>query len=443
MTRLPKGQVLIGIIISLAIFLILSQAVITLVFSAYDLVLYTRARTIAKHLATERIEEVRNLAYENVGTIGGIPPGALSQQENIIRNGLSYIVRTRVNYIDDPFDGLAPNDLMPTDYKRVRTDVSWGGVAPSRGNTITLLTDVTPRGTEVASGTGTLSILVFNSQGQPVSQATAHILATSLTPQINLSLETNDNGRIILPGTPNCDSCYQITVSKEGYSSERTYTSSEVANPAKPQLTIIEGQVSEVSFAIDLTSTLSITSLGNKEAGFPPLPGQALHIRGTKIIGTDGYDSPVYKLDQDFATDSNANYSFEDMEWDNYEISLPSGSTFNTATTNPLQPIIILPAQTTNFSLALTPKTANSLLTIFKNSSQELVASVSAKLREGTFEASESSGLSEDPDFGQIFWSNLDLKTYLLEATVSGYATYSANVAVSGYTTQTIILNTQ
>lgn len=129
--KLRSGQTLIGILISVAIFAILSHAIFTLISFSYSLVNFTRARITARHLAQEKIELIRNLAYDDVGTDGGIPPGPLQQVEFVDRNGLNYQVSTSVVYIDDAFDNLAPTDLLPTDYKRARVDVSWEGIAAS------------------------------------------------------------------------------------------------------------------------------------------------------------------------------------------------------------------------------------------------------------------------------------------------------------------------
>jgi hypothetical protein len=81
-------------------------------------------------------------------------------------------------------------------------------------------------------------------------------------------------------------------------------------------------------------------------------------------------------------------------------------------------------------------------LLTFLDQSHSPVASVSAELRDGANPvATVSSGIASDPDFGQSFFANLLAKTYQLIATASGYATYSANVAVNGQTQTQIILS--
>ena len=61
----------------MVIFAILANAIFTLTTLSFRLVSYSRAKIAAQHLAQERLELIRNLAYEEVGTQGGIPTTAL------------------------------------------------------------------------------------------------------------------------------------------------------------------------------------------------------------------------------------------------------------------------------------------------------------------------------------------------------------------------------
>ena len=121
-----SGQSYLDVVITLGILTILTSAVYSLVATTYQTVNFSRARTSAKHLAQHKMELMRNLAYDDIGTIGGIPPGILDQSETVIENGLDYTIKTSATYVDDPFDGQAPADFVPNDYKRARVDVSWG-----------------------------------------------------------------------------------------------------------------------------------------------------------------------------------------------------------------------------------------------------------------------------------------------------------------------------
>lgn len=440
--RIKEGQSIVGILVALAIFSILIQAIFTVVSTSLNFVSFNRARITARHLAQEKLELIRNLPYDNVGTIGGIPAGPLPQEENITRNKLNFKVRTTIIYIDDPFDDTAPNDLLPTDYKRVRVAVSWEGISPSRENPVVLLSDIAPKGIETSTGGGTLSIVVFDAGGNPVPQANVSIVAPNANPPVNLNLATGDNGRVILPGAPPCASCYQLTVTKPGYSSERTYSTSEVANPTKPHQTIIEGQLTEISFSIDRVSTLNIATKKGREDNFDSLPNLNFRLRGEKTIGTDTDNNPVYKYDELLVTNSNGTLTLNNMEWDNYHFII-TGTAYDISGTNPLQPISILPNTTNSFSIALSPHTPNSLLISFVDPGSIPIASVSATLTDGGFNQEKLSGTASDPDFGQVFFSSLSSQNYNLHATASGYLDYNSTIPVDGTTYENIVMTPQ
>ncbi|KKQ95808.1 MAG: hypothetical protein UV74_C0013G0413 [Candidatus Woesebacteria bacterium GW2011_GWB1_43_14] len=436
-----RGQIYIGTIIALGIFFILSQAVVTLVLSAYDLVSYSRARITARHLASERMESVRNLSYLDVGTQGGIPSGSLPQEEDVNKNGLNYHVQTSIIYIDDPFDGSSPIDLSPEDYKRVRIDVSWGGIAASKGNSITLITDASPKGPGYSSGGGVLAITVVNANAYPVAQAKVTIVAQT-TPEINLTSYTNDSGQVILPGTPTCNNCYQITVTKEDFSTERTYSNLEVANPTKPHVSVYEGFVSEISFVIDELGTLNISTLNSRDNNFAPLGDQTIRLLGSKIIGTDETDLPVPKYDQELTTNGSGNLEINDFEWDNYQVLLPESLSRTISGTNPLSPFSMLPNSSLNLLISLAPNSPSTYLASFTDSSLNPQATVSATLSSTNpvFDESITAGNPEDPDFGQIFFNNLSDGTYNLSATSSGFVDHSSTVNIPNQSSDQIIL---
>ena len=436
-----RGQSLIGITIAIAIFSILASAILTVVNSSFRFVAFNRARITARHLAQEKIEFIRNLPYDNVGTSDGFPPGPLPQEENLIRNKLSYTVKTAIVYVDDAFDGTqggSPADTLGSDYKRVRVEVSWQGITASRGNPIILLTDIVPKGVETTEGGGTLSIIVFDSESHPVPQATLHIVQEAVNPNIDVTFQTADNGRFIFTGIPVCVSCYEITVTKNGFSSERTYSVNEIANPTKPDQTVLEGELTEISFSIDRVSTLNIATKKGREDSFETLPNVSLQLRGEKTIGTDATAQPVYKYDQNLSTDASGNLNVSDVEWDNYHLILPVGSTYNVSGSNPFFPISILPNSSADLQVALSGNTTNSLLISFVDTSDAPVASVSATLSNGGYTETKKAGSEEDPDWAQVFFPNLNVQNYLLEATASGYLDYSANISVDDKTLEKV-----
>ena len=107
---------------------IVGAALIALVFggliagfqTALMLLADTRSQTGALALANERIEYMRSLPYDSVGTLSGIPSGAIPQNETAVLNVTSFNRRTLVQYVDSPADGVGASDTncLTADSKR-------------------------------------------------------------------------------------------------------------------------------------------------------------------------------------------------------------------------------------------------------------------------------------------------------------------------------------
>lgn len=437
-----RGQSLLEVLIALALFGILAHALFTLVTTTYSINTFNRSRITARNLAEEKLEIIRNMAYNDIGTIGGIPPGDIPQYETVNLNGLNYTIKTIIIYIDDPFDMQAPNDLLPTDYKRASIEITWEGLESSGKNPVRLITDISPQGIEQTTGGGTLSIIVVDSNLQPINQAEVTITSTGTDPTINMSIKTADNGRVLLPGAPPCtNACYKIVVTKDKYSQEQTYSTSEVTNPDKPNLSVLEGDLTEVTFMIDKLGSMYITSYSEINGVFSVLPNTTFTLTGQKTIGTDDDDNPIIKYQQNFTMEGNGQITIDYLEWDKYQITI-SSSVGDISGVNPFQPITLDPEENQEVAFSVSPDTQNSILVTFINSSDSPIASVSARISDDLgFDASSSSGLSENPNFGQVFFQNLSRKFYNLRATVSGYADYSGTLDIYNYKQETVTLN--
>lgn len=445
MLRLPgyspqHGSIFLEIIIAIGILAALIGAIASLVVASYDLVGYSRTRITARHLATEKMEIIRNLPYSEVAVLGGVPAGSLPQLETIERNGLPYTIRTNVVYIDDPFDGLAPADMLPIDYKRARVDVSWTGTFASDA-TITMITDIAPKGIESVGEGGTLSILVFDALAQVVPQAEVRIQNAEVNPAIDLTVLSDSNGRVMLPGSPVCFECYQITVTKEGFSLDRTYTTAEVAHPAKPPATVNDQSITEISFAIDRVATLTVYSTRGREDGYAFLSNQFFQLTGTKQIGTDTLEDPVFKYDVLNKTDNGGSVTLSNMEWDIYTLTIPSPD-WDFAGSNPFSPLALLPGGSQIWQFVTVPHQDYTLLFKVTEASGSAIPDATLHLLgPGNYDEALFSGPAAAPDFGQAFFSPLTAGTYSGEATKSGYLTTSFEATASGNVTNTLILN--
>ena len=125
------GFSLVEVLVGSAVLVVFFSAISVMVYASVKTVGEVKVKTIAANLAQERLEVVRNMPYGDVGTVGGIPAGLIDTPEVVAIDNLEYTIETFIAYIDDPYDGEAPADTSPTDYKRVRVSVSWNGVFSS------------------------------------------------------------------------------------------------------------------------------------------------------------------------------------------------------------------------------------------------------------------------------------------------------------------------
>lgn len=254
-----RGVTLIDTVVGTALMLVIFVGVAAAFQLSVDVVTNNKARAGAIALANERMEYLRALAYAQVGTVGGIPPGVAVPNETILLNGVTYSRRTYVAYVDDPKDGLGALDTnsITADYKTAKIEVSWTRRTTERE--VQLVTRIEPQnGMEIACTPpcGTLMINTVNSLGQPLPHAQVNIVNTGAS--VNLVTFTNASGTVALVGAP-AASGYQVTVSGTGYSTAQTYSSTaQNANPNPAHLTVSNGQTTSSTFAIDLLSSIGV-----------------------------------------------------------------------------------------------------------------------------------------------------------------------------------------
>jgi type II secretory pathway pseudopilin PulG len=120
-------------LIEALVFLFLFTVITTVFFQTFAygtaLIQQSKYRLGATSLANQKMEIIRSLDYDNIGTLSGIPAGDIQEDETVQVNNSVYHVHTFIQYVDDAYDGQlghSPNDPVPNDYKRVRVEVAWG-----------------------------------------------------------------------------------------------------------------------------------------------------------------------------------------------------------------------------------------------------------------------------------------------------------------------------
>jgi prepilin-type N-terminal cleavage/methylation domain-containing protein len=433
-----SGFTMIETIVALGVLSIFFTAITLILQNVLQNIAASRVRSTALALGMQKMETIRNLTYANVGTVGGIPSGPIQQTEQVTINNQVFTVTTSILYIDDPFDRTAPTDTLPDDYKRVRIQITWSGTYPSR-LPITLVANISPNGIETTAGGGTLMIYAFNGSGQPVGNATVNIDNTVVSPVIHMQTLTDANGVVAIPGAPACITCYQITVTKNGYSTDKTYSTVEVANPTQPYATVIAGRVTQLSFAIDQVSTLTVNSYNTLNQ---PIGNVIFTIRGTKTIGHDTSDNLVYKYQ--YTTNTGGwTVSIPALEWDSYNLDF-TNSYHTLAGSNPTLPLALLPNTNVTLPIIAVPKTTASLMLTVKNSAGLLMSSASATListPSATYNNTQVTPGTGSANFGQVYFGSLTNGLYNLKVTLPGYQDATSSMTITTNQQTSIKLN--
>jgi hypothetical protein len=275
-----------------------------------------KARAGAIALANERLEFVRSLPYNSVGTSGGIPAGSIAQSETLVLNDVSYTRRTFISYEDDPADGQggADSNGIITDYKAAKVTVSW--TVRDGTHTITLISRLSPPGIETSVPGGTLSFNVLDATLNPVSNAQIRIINSGVSPAIDMTTYTDSTGTASILGVP-AGSGYRITATKSGYSTSQTYSSTATnTNPIPAHLGVALNQTTAATFAIDVLSSKTIetytpVSTGTTTESFSDGSGigsaSGISFSGGAVAlsaGENGYESPGTFLTTSFSTTS-------------------------------------------------------------------------------------------------------------------------------------------
>ncbi len=404
-----------------------------------------RARTVAVNIANEKMEVLRNMSYDDLGTTTGDPNGTLPASATVIKNGITYTTITTIRYYDDAADGLVtgsttgkhvqfwktdcswlPNnaktivlnfyqngvtqtidfasyyrgnqfnwigkvtiagadqqihlhtanipgcpaldlqtqnvdkpftitidgvlyatytgpdifnspagisyqvigqggvtttDTFPNDYKQVQVSVSWNKYPCILPATLTAF--IAQRGQETASNTGVLFITVLDANGNAVPNATLHIANPTLgMPAID---ETSDiNGKRMIPVLTPSAQTYQVTVSKTGYSTAKTYDQTGGnPYPGPAHLTIQSAQVTSTTFIIDLLSSLQLTIVKQDDSAAASV---GVTIAGTKTISRQSPYTLKY-VSQNFTATAGGLLTVNPLEFDTYTVvaHLPTG----------------------------------------------------------------------------------------------------------------------
>ena len=249
--------------------LIVTAAIMSLVFGGLfqsfqlmnNIVATSKAKAGALSLMSEKMEYIRSLPYNSIGTDGGVPAGLLPQHSTTTLNNITYQERILIQYIDDDADGTggADGNGILTDYIQAKVEYTW----THRGKTgsMFLVSNIVPLGIESTTGGGTIRVNVFDATTATIAGASVRFINDGTTPAIDTTRFTDLNGVAYLSGAPAAAN-YQIIATDTGYSTDSTYVASTAnPNPSTPTVAVLESQVSTMNFQIDQLSNLHLRTV--------------------------------------------------------------------------------------------------------------------------------------------------------------------------------------
>ncbi len=258
---------LIDTIAGVALFVLVFTSLFAAARLAVGVIANNKAKTGALAVLNQKMEEIKSIAYNDLGTVAGIPSGTVPQNATTTLNATEYSIRTLIQYIDLPQDGSGAGDSngITADGKQVKVEVGW--YDRDKPRLLSMVTTLTPRGVESVAGGGTLRINVFDALAQAVAGASVRVENASLIPPVDVTTFTNSQGVVLFPGA-SAGSSYEVTVTKGGYSTDRTYDADGTnPNPSPGHFTIAIGQTTTGSFAIDALGSLIVRTFSPIQSG--------------------------------------------------------------------------------------------------------------------------------------------------------------------------------
>lgn len=435
-----SGFTLVEALVGAGVFMILALSVYQTYALILDTVSNSQTKIIATALANEQFEIARNLPYADVGTVSGIPTGKIPASQNLIRDGKDFTVNTTIRSIDDTFDGTiaSSTDLSPADYKMMALEIICNQC--KNFSPLFFTTNIGPKDLESESTNGSLFIRVFDMEARPLAGASVRIVNDEILPPLDINDVTNNDGLLQIVDAPPATDSYQITISKDGYSTERTYKAGELENPnpTDPNPAVIVKWLTQISFFLSNVRDLNILS---QDENCNPIPDIEFNLQGSRLIGTE---PDILKYNATSTTDDTGQINISDLDFDTYNFTLLSSNYIKLGISTSSS-INHNASSTGEIKLTLAEKMSDSLLITLKDSLDLPISNAQVELKQGTTTvATEITGPGAIAcrESGQALFKNIIPGNYLLNITKEGFADYTESLDLdSVWTNKEIILN--
>lgn len=217
--RKNSGFTLVELLVALTILVVVITPLTIALIKNGQFLVRNKEKLIAESIASEQIEIIRNLSYDDVGTDIGQPHGIITAcPAPMTKEGIKFVVRVDIRYVDDPYDQTSPIDTHPDDYKKAEVIVilfsdpneniecpysKYSNPNPNQKNTLiaNLATDISRSGPETDAETGVIQVSVNNASGDPVAGADVDVTnMNNVNPPI--SITTQIDGKVTIPALP-------------------------------------------------------------------------------------------------------------------------------------------------------------------------------------------------------------------------------------------------
>jgi type II secretory pathway pseudopilin PulG len=315
MERHEGGYTLVELLVIIAVLTIIGLGAFDLFISLLHSAIIAQREAVASTLATNQMEYLKSLPYDNLAIAGGPIISSTTLPKTLTKkvNGDTYTVTTNISYVDDAYDGCgsyptqalkqqycrnypppsgAPaTDGNPADYKDVNVSVT----DKSGLDFASLDSQIAALVAETASNTGALFINVVDNSGQPVEGATVNVSNGSVSPAVNVSDTTDENGIVIFYDLPPSTSGnkYVITASDTGYSTLATIAPSGVLQPTYSSQNLIAQSSSYVTMTIKQQGSNSLVLETTNTSG-GVLANAKIYVKGGYKKYTSSSDTSYY-----------------------------------------------------------------------------------------------------------------------------------------------------
>lgn len=197
-----------------ALLLMIVVAIIPLFVMAGDMSKNDYRKSVALAMAEKQINTVRSLPYDSIGLISGNPGGVIPPETSTVSDNITFTIKSRIRWIDDSADGIAPTDQDPRDYKQLVVEVSWMTLTGIKE--ISQVSNVARQSEQQISSNGNVIVSVRNTNGEVIEDASVLLTHSPLSSQTQY---TDNKGEALFADLPPSveDDDYEFYVTKSGY----------------------------------------------------------------------------------------------------------------------------------------------------------------------------------------------------------------------------------